>query len=161
MLGLERLTSAAESAGPSEPTPQTISSSNGGRAGSGAAVKPARSRPFAVDVERRDDVAIVQPHGELDIATVQRLHAVLDGVEIAGRLVLDLRGLSFIDSTGLHLLGALNRRAQRDGFQLTLIAPAAPADRAIQVTGLAQALPFVTTDDALGRYLSEARDGVR
>ena len=161
MLGLERLTSP-ESAGPSEPTrAQTISSSNGSRAGSGVAVKSARFRPFSVDVERRDEVTIVQPRGELDIATVQTLHAVLDGVEIAGRLVLDLRGLSFIDSTGLHLLGALNRRAQRDGFQLTLIAPAAPADRAIQVTGLAQALPFVTTDDALGRYLSEARDGVR
>ena len=112
-----------------------------------------------VDVQRRDDVAIVQPHGELDLATVETLHAALDGVENAGRLVLDLRGLSFIDSTGLHLLVALDRRAQRDGFQLTLVAPAAPADKAIQVSGLDQALPFVAADDALDRDPSESTSG--
>ena len=46
----------------------------------------------------------MQPHGELDLATVGTLQAALDGIEGAGRLVLDLRGLSFLDSTGLRLL---------------------------------------------------------
>ena len=145
---------------------ETISSSNGARrTGSAAAVELARPQPFAVDVQRRDDVAIVRPHGELDLATVETLRAALDGVENAGRLVLDLRGLSFIDSTGLHLLVALHRRAQRDGFQLTLVAPAAPADRAIQLSGLDQALPFVAADDAVDRDPSEStgspHDGIR
>ena len=63
--------------------------------------------------------------------------------------MLDLRGLSFIESTGLHLLVALDQRAQRDGFQLTLLAPAAPIDRAIQVSGLDQTLPFATRVDAV------------
>ena len=67
----------------------------------------------------------------------------------AGRLVLDLRGLSFIDSTGLHLLVALHQRAQRDGFQLALVAPAAPADRPIHLCGLHETLPFVTADAAV------------
>ena len=62
--------------------------------------------------------------------------------------MLDLRGLSFIDSTGLHLLVALHQRAQRDGFQLALVAPAAPADRAIQLSGLDKTLPFVAAVDA-------------
>ena len=118
------------------------SSSNGGSA---AAVRP---RPFAVGVQRRNGVVIVEPHGELDLATVETLRAALDGVEHAGRLVVDLRGLSFLDSTGLHLLVALHRRARRDGFQLTLVAPAAPVDKAIQVSGLGQTLPFVVADDA-------------
>ena len=104
--------------------------------------------PFTVDVQYRNDVAIVQPHGELDLATVDALRAALDEVEHAGRLVLDLRGLSFIESTGLHLLVALHRRARREGFQLTLVAPAAPADKAIQVSGLGQTLPFVAAYDA-------------
>jgi anti-sigma B factor antagonist len=117
-------------------------------AGSGGHVKPPCLQPFTVDVQRRDDVTIVQPHGELDLATVETLRAALDGVDKAGRLVLDLRGLSFIDSTGLHLLVALNQRARRDGFQFTLVAPAPPADRAIQVSGLGQTLPFVTAYDA-------------
>ncbi len=108
----------------------------------------ARPQPFAVDVQRRNDVVTVQPHGELDMATVETLRAALDGVENVGRLVLDLRGLSFMDSTGLHLLVALHERARREGFQLTLVAPAAPVNKAIQVSGLDKTLPFGTADDA-------------
>jgi anti-anti-sigma factor len=117
--------------------------------------------PFAIEVQRREHVAIVQPRGELDLATVdtlrsrldaaiaETLRAVLDdGMETATRLVLDLRGLSFIDSTGLHLLVALDQRAARDGFLLTLLAPAAPIDKPIQLCGLDQVLPFVAPDDA-------------
>jgi len=116
--------------------------------------------PFAVEVRRRERVTIVQPRGELDLATAETLRsaldaaitetlsAALDGMENDARLVLDLRGLSFIDSTGLHLLVALDQRAQRDGFQLTLLAPAAPIDRAIHICGLYETLPFaVPVDD--------------
>ena len=114
----------------------------------GGHLEPARPQPFTVDVRRRTDVAIVQPYGELDLATVETLRAALDGVEQIGRLVLDLRGLSFIDSTGLHLLVALHQRARRDGFQLTLVAPAAPSNKVIQLSGLDRTLPFVTAYDA-------------
>ena len=127
------------------------SSPNGARpAGSAPAVEVARPRPFAVDVQRSGGVAIVRPRGELDLASAATLRAALDGIEDAGRLVLDLRGLSFLDSSGLHLLVGLDERARRDGFQLALVAPAAPADKAIQLTGLDQALPFVAADDAIG-----------
>ena len=71
-------------------------------------------------------------------------------MEHGARVVLDLRGLSFIDSTGLHLLAALDERAQRDGFQLTLLAPPAPINRAIQICGLDQILPFAAPADAVG-----------
>jgi anti-anti-sigma factor len=107
-----------------------------------------RHQPFAVDVQRRSDVAIVRPYGELDIATVETLRAALDGVRNTGRLVLDLRGVSFMDSTGLHLFVALHDRAEREGFQLMLVAPAAPASKVIQLCGLDHVLPFVAADDA-------------
>ena len=117
--------------------------------------------PFAVEVQRRKHVTIVQPRGELELATAETLRstldaaiadtlsAALDGMEHGARLVLDLRGLSFIDSAGLHLLVALDQRAQRDGFQLTLLAPAAPANRAIELCGLDQTLPFAAGADAV------------
>ena len=117
--------------------------------------------PFAVEVERRKPLTIVQPRGELDLATADTLRSTLDavvaetlsaalgGMEHGARLVLDLRGLSFIDSTGLHLLVALDQRAQRDGFQLTLLAPAAPIDRAIQLCGLDRMLPFAAPADGV------------
>ena len=118
--------------------------------------------PFAVELQRRAHVTIVQPRGELDLATVETLRSALDaavaetlrraldGMEHGARLVLDLRGLSFIDSTGLHLLVALTERARRDGLQLKLLAPAAPTDRAIQLCGLDQTLPFAAPADAIG-----------
>jgi anti-sigma B factor antagonist len=118
--------------------------------------------PFAVAVQRRNHVTIVQPCGELDLATAETLRstldaaiaetlsAALDGMEHEARLVLDLGGLSFMDSTGVHLLVALHERSQRDGFQLTLFAPAAPVDRAIQLCGLDQTLPFAAPVDAAG-----------
>ena len=117
--------------------------------------------PFAVEVQRHDHATIVQPRGELDVATVETLRAALDvaiaetlraapdGDESAARLLVDLRRLSFLDCSGLHLLVALDQRAQRDGFQLTLLAPAAPVNRAIQLCGLDQVLPFAAPDDAV------------
>ena len=166
MLGFDRRQSAESGAHVELTDMETISSSDGAsRTGSAAAVELAGPQPFTVDVQRSGGVAIVQPHGELDLATVETLRAALDGVENPGRLVLDLRGLSFIDSTGLHLLVALDQRAQRDGFQLTLVAPAAPADKAIHVSGLDQALPFVAADDAVepdpSEYTSSPLGGSR
>ena len=138
----------------------SLAASDGGRpAASAWAVEVARLEPFAVDVQRRDDVAIVKPRGELDLATVQTLRAALDDINDAGRLVLDLRGLSFLDCTGLHLLVALHQRAQRDEFQLTLLAPTAPADRPIKLLGLDRALPFAAPDDALDRPPGESAPG--
>jgi anti-sigma B factor antagonist len=114
-----------------------------------SAVEPACPQPFSVDVNLGNDVAIVQPHGELDLATVETLRDAIDRLEPVERLVLDLRGLSFLDSTGLRLLVSLHHRAQRDRFQLTLFAPPAPAARVIQLTGLDQALPFAAPVDLL------------
>ena len=126
-------------------------SSDGGRDVANAwAVGVDGCEPFAVEVQRRDrDVAIVRPRGELDLATVETLRTALENIERPRRLMLDLRNLSFIDSTGLHLLVELHRRARRDGFQLTLVAPTAPADRAIRLCGLEKTLPFVAATDVV------------
>ena len=122
------------------PAPQPVAPARAG----GAERVRADLVPFSVEVERHGDVAIVEARGELDVATVQKLRAILEEIKSAGRLVLDLRGLSFIDSSGLHMLVGLNQRAQRGGFQLALVAPAPPVDRAIQVSGLGETLPFVS-----------------
>jgi anti-anti-sigma factor len=153
---------------------ETSRSSSDGvrRAVSARAAEIAGPEPFAVKAQRHDHGTIVQPRGELDLATVGTLgaalgaaiagtlRAALHGVERGGRLVLDLRGLSFMDSAGVHLLVALDRRAKREGFQLTLVAPAAPLDRAIQLCGLDQVLPFVAPGehDQPGLAKSGSRD---
>jgi anti-anti-sigma factor len=132
------------------------------RSPSPRALEASEFEPFAVEVQRDDHGAVVQPRGELDLATIDMLDAAVelaiaetlraapDGTERHARLVLDLRGLSFIDSTGLRMLVALHRRAQHEGFQLMMYAPGAPADRAIQVCGLDEVLPFVAPVEASG-----------
>jgi anti-sigma B factor antagonist len=98
---------------------------------------------LVIDLEWLDGAALVQPRGELDLASAPLLRAVLDGLVMPRSLVLDMRGLSFIDSTGLHLLTELHGRAMREGFELQLVAPRAPADRPIRMCGLDLHLPFV------------------
>lgn len=155
------------------PVVETSRSSSDGarRAVSARAAEAAGPEPFAVDVQRRDHVTILQPRGELDVASVETLsaalgaaiadtlRAALDGFQRGARLVLDLRGLSFMDSAGVHLLVVLDRRAKRDGFDLTLVAPAAPIDRAIQLCGLDQVLPFVAPDDAVDNEPAQPASG--
>jgi anti-sigma B factor antagonist len=107
------------------------------------------SPEFAVDVLRRDDTVVVRPRGELDLATVHALRAAVEANASVARLVLDLRGLSFIDSTGLCLLVSLHRRAQRDRVDLSLVMPPEPAQRTIALSGLDRVLPFLVDEPSL------------
>lgn len=127
-----------------------VSSCGRHRTGSARAVEVAGPQPFAVEVQRQSAVAIVRPRGELDLVTVETLRAALDGIVTTERLMLDLRSLSFIDSTGLQLLVALDQRARRDGLQLTVVAPAAPVDGAIQLCGFAAAVDAEPGESASG-----------
>ena len=99
---------------------------------------------LAVDLERRGDAAVLQLCGELDLSSVALLRAAVDEVGAPSTLALDLRGLSFIDSSGLHFLVELHERAAREAFELCLMAPREPADRPIRLCGLDRHLPFVS-----------------
>ncbi|HEY3772870.1 MAG TPA: STAS domain-containing protein [Solirubrobacteraceae bacterium] len=83
--------------------------------------------------------------GELDMSTVPQLS---DSVRAqlndgAGDLTLDLRELSFMDSSGLRLLIELYDGSRRDGWKLRLIAPRhAGAALVLRATGADLALPF-------------------
>ena len=84
--------------------------------------------PFELEVvPDRDEVAVVV-QGELDMATADALHDAVRVLETSGfgSIVVDLRGIGFIDSTGLQVLISLRNDAKRNGHALTLI-PAGPA----------------------------------
>jgi anti-sigma B factor antagonist len=58
-------------------------------------------------------------------------------------LVLDLSGVTFMDSSGLRLLIELNERAQREGWSLSLISREhEAATLVLRITGADAALPF-------------------
>jgi anti-sigma B factor antagonist len=97
----------------------------------------------AVEPER-DGVRIVLS-GPLDMATAPILEARLAELRDAGhrRLIVDLRRLDFIDSTGLRLLLARDAEARQDGFSFALIAGPPRVQRLFELTRTLGALPFV------------------
>lgn len=96
---------------------------------------------FHVDVRREVATVVVAPHGEIDLATVATLRAELDGVGPSEVLVLDLRGVSFMDSSGVALVVEEHRRAEREGFVFRVVAgPGDQVRRLFDVTGLSRHL---------------------
>ena len=67
---------------------------------------------ITVEVKHEADTDVVEVTGEIDLATAPHLEEVLSGLS-APQLVIDLQGVDFIDSTGLHSL--IKARARHDG----------------------------------------------
>jgi anti-sigma B factor antagonist len=75
--------------------------------------------------------------GEIDLASAPALERELrDAERPARRVVLDLAGLEFIDSTGIHVLVDAQRRAEINGHQLVLKHVPAQAERLFSLTGI-------------------------
>jgi anti-sigma B factor antagonist len=100
--------------------------------------------PFRCELESRRDAVHVRPIGELDLAAVPVVEAQLAELTAAGfaHLVLDLREVSFLDSSGLHLILTWDARARDDGLAFELIPGPAPVQRMFDVTGVAERLSF-------------------
>jgi anti-sigma B factor antagonist len=86
------------------------------------------------------DHVIVTAGGEIDLYTAPKLQAdlaaIIDGAAPVVRVVLDMSGVEFCDSTGMNvLLGAL-RHARERGGELELAAPRPAIVKILQVTGL-------------------------
>jgi anti-anti-sigma factor len=62
------------------------------------------------------------------------------------RIEIDLRGLDFIDSTGIGVILRLDREARGRGVQLRLRRGPRPVHRVFEKSGLADALPFRSSD---------------
>jgi anti-anti-sigma factor len=58
------------------------------------------------------------------------------------QLIIDLRGLSFMDVSGLRLLLSLARHARHEGWRLSLIQGSVPVRRLFTLTDTARRLPF-------------------
>lgn len=71
---------------------------------------------------RRRNIAVVRPHGELDISTAPHLTEFLSAHARGNdRVVLDMRGVSFLDGRGVRALLAGDRRARAVGSQLVIV----------------------------------------
>ena len=98
---------------------------------------------FACERGRNGDTAWVRPIGELDLDTAPRLEDELAAVRAQGdpRLVLDLRRLTFMDSTGLRLVIRWHTAAREHGFEFAIVPGPDVVQRVIRLTGMDDQLP--------------------
>ena len=98
-------------------------------------------------IPERESVRVC-PVGSLDLATAGVLEAKLEELWGAGfgALVIDLRGLDFMDSTGLRLLLHWSDTARRDRVTLGIVPGNRTVQRVFEITCTVQALPFVAAD---------------
>jgi anti-anti-sigma factor len=102
----------------------------------------AMDETLVVDLDARAGEVWVLPRGELDLATTDELEGALS-IALASeaeRVVLDLRGLEFIDSTGLRVIATACTGP--DGSRMSLVAGNEHVQGVFNVSGLAPELPF-------------------
>jgi anti-anti-sigma factor len=86
----------------------------------------------------------VSPRGEIDLATCGLFEAQLDDLWTAGweHIVVDLRDVAFMDSTGVHVLIAHHRRAAVTGGRFSIIDGTESVSRVLKITGMDQLLSY-------------------
>jgi anti-anti-sigma factor len=135
-----------------------------------APVQPDRKLPeqlaeeqLAVEASTRRRTALVALRGELDLLTVSKVAEVLDGIEPQAdgvrHLVLDLRGLTFMDSAGLHELIRQNEFARTNRHNLAVVRGTDAIDRLLEVTGVKDHLVLVDDPDDLAPPVGTDRPG--
>jgi anti-sigma B factor antagonist len=103
---------------------------------------PWRDLPLVLEEEEHDGVRVIAARGELDLVTAPRLASRLDSTRRDGgrRILVDLTGINFCDSTGLRaLIGAANE-VRAAGGRLAVCAGDGGVARLLTVTGAFEVL---------------------
>jgi anti-sigma B factor antagonist len=107
---------------------------------------PPESGAFSVGRHEEEQRVVFVPRGELDLATAPEFEAAIVGALEAGRrVVVDLRELEFMDSSGVRVLITAHAKAGEDSDRLTLVrpAPGGSVERILEIAGIDQALRMV------------------
>jgi anti-anti-sigma factor len=94
---------------------------------------------FSISANEREGRLHLTLRGELDLATAPELEQLLDEHLATGAdVVVDLRGLEFMDSSGVRVLVAAHAHAGREGARLVIVRPGSDSAVAkiIEVSGL-------------------------
>lgn len=112
---------------------------------------------FDIHLMHDDRCTLVRVQGDIDVVSRARFEeALFDVVDTGGPLVVDMRQVTFCDSTGLNAIVAANRRAQERGAQVSLAALPPRVQRVFHITGLDKLIPiYETLREALGALPSK------
>jgi anti-sigma B factor antagonist len=101
------------------------------------------------ETTRSRAVAVVAATGELDLSGAQVLEAELERLdaENLGTVVLDLRRLEFMDSSGLRLVVLADMRARAAGRRFVLVRGPETVHRVFEITRMSERLDFVAAPE--------------
>jgi anti-sigma B factor antagonist len=104
--------------------------------------------PEALKIEsaQEDGTYVIRLAGELDLSSADALDAELRKAETGAdeRILLDVNGLEFIDSTGLQVILRAKRRADTDGRRLRVTRGTGHVADMFRLTALDMTLPFAS-----------------
>jgi anti-sigma B factor antagonist len=105
----------------------------------------AKRGPLTIRSERRDGTHLVEASGEVDLAVKDLLDEEMQRAEAtdAPTILLDLKGLEFIDCTGIRLLLRIRARSLSDGDRLRIRRTPRHVHRLIRLAGVEEMLPLV------------------
>ena len=101
--------------------------------------------------QQRADRLVLELHGELDMVSSPRLGETFAGLgaDGPGTVVLDLRGVSFLDSTGLKAIFGARNAAHKRGQQFAVTPGSPQVQRLLSLTRLGDHLTTIDTPDAV------------
>ena len=106
---------------------------------------------FRVEVHSEAQATVIAVSGELDLASSPALQEELDRVSgsESDLLIIDLRDLDFMDSTGLSVLVRAHQRAEEQGRRLAMVKGPQQVQRLLSLTGVADRLTLIDAPEDL------------
>ena len=105
-----------------------------------------------VETSRVDGTLLLRMIGEFDRSGSDRFREAIDQAfdEAPPQITIDLRLLTFLDSSGMHAMFMAHKRAKEEGAHLTFVKGPEQVHRVFTITGMDDELEFQTWDSAEG-----------
>lgn len=99
-----------------------------------------RDPAFSVDTRPDGGRVVVSVTGEIDRATIGAVAQALDELRAAGwkNVVLDLRAVTFMDSSGLAVMIDCDRAAREDGWAFAIVGGSPSVARVLEIAGMSK-----------------------
>ena len=106
---------------------------------------------FSVEMRNGDQAVLIGVSGELDLASSPELEAELERATSSDLelVVIDLRKLEFMDSTGLSVLVRAHQKATQNGKRFAIVKGPQQVQRLLSLTGVAERLTVVDEPEEL------------
>ena len=121
------------------------------------------SPALSIDTAVHGEHTLVSIAGEIDVGSVGGLRAALSRLLVDGdvHVLLDLAGVTFMDSAGLGVLVGIQKQARIFRGSLAIVAPSRPVRRILELTSLDRVFRCCDTlAEALGQAGEERREPV-